>query len=99
MHGQSSACARAEKALSNGDAHACAPRASAWSAAADSLDVVAEEDHVKHVEEKHELEHDEKAEPVHAALHAGELARAARLRERGPRARKLAARKSLPNPS
>ena len=93
------ACARAEKALSNGDARARAPRASASSAAADSLDVVAEVHHVKHVEEKHELEHDKKAEPVHAALHAGELARAARLRERGPRAGKLAMRKSLPHPS
>ena len=92
-------CARAEKALSNGDARARAPRASASSAAADSLDVVAEVHHVKHVEEKHELEHDKKAEPVHAALHAGELARAARLRERGPRAGKLAARKGLPHPS
>ena len=50
---------------------------------------------MEHVEEEHELEHDEKAEPVHAALHAGELARAARLRERGPRAGELAAREGI----
>ena len=93
------ACARAEKALSNGDARARAPRASASSAAADSLGVVVEVDQVKHVEEKHELEHDKNVEPVHTAEHAGELARAARMRERGPRAGKLAVRKSLPHPS
>ncbi len=46
------------------------------------------------LKEEHELEHDENAEPVHAAMHAGELARAARLRERGPRAGKLAAQES-----
>ena len=46
----------------------------------DVRDGAAEVEHVQHVEEKHELGHDEKAEPVHAAVHAGELARAARMR-------------------
>ena len=40
-----------------------------------------------------------KAEPVHAALHAGELARAARMRERDPRAGKLAVQEGPPHPS
>ena len=85
------ACARAERALASGDARACAPRAAASSAAADSRDGVAEVDHVRHVEGKHVLEHDENAEPVHAAVHAGELARAARVRECGSRAGESAA--------
>ena len=74
-----------------------APRASDSTSAADVRDGVAEVEHVQHhVEEKHELEHDENAEPVHAAVHAGELARAVRMRERGPRAGKSAVRESLP---
>ena len=93
------ACARAEQSLSNGDARAREPRVSGSSAAADSLDGVAEVDHVKHVEENHELEDDKKVEPVHTVVHAGELARAARVRERGPRAGKVAAQKSLAHPS
>ena len=93
------ACARAEQSLSNGDARAREPRVSASSAAADSLDGVAEVDHVKHVEENHELEDDKKVEPVRAAVHVGELARAARLRSCGPCAGKLAVRKNLPHPS
>ena len=97
--GQSTARARAGEALTNGDAHASAPHASVWSAAAGRLDVAAEEDQEEHGEEEHEHEHEEKAEPVHAALHAGELARSARLRERGARAGKLAARKGQPHPS
>ena len=51
------------------------------------------------LKEKHELVHDEKAEPVRAAVHACELARAVRMRERGPRAGKSAVRESLPHPS
>ena len=93
------ACARAEKALSNGDARARAPRVSASIAAADVRDGAAEVEDVQHVEEKHELEHDEKAEPARADVRAGELARAVRMRERGSRAGKLAVRKSQPHPS
>ena len=93
------ACARAGTALSKGDARARAPRASDSIAAADVRDGAAEVEHVQHVEEKHELGHDEKAEPVNAAVHASELARAARMRERGSRAGKLAVRKNPPHPS
>ena len=93
------ACARAERALANGDAHACAPRAAASTAAADSRDGVAAVDHVRHVEGKHELEHDENAEPVHAAVHAGELARAVRMREHDSRVGKVAVQKKPAHPS
>ena len=65
-----------------------APRASDSTAAADVRDGVAEVEHVQHhVEEKHELEHGEKVEP------------AARMRECGPRAGKVAVQKSLAHPS
>ena len=85
-------CARAGKALSKGDARVRAPRASDSTAAADVRDGVAEVEHVQHhVEEEHELEHDENAEPVHAAVHTGELVCAARVRECGSRAGELAA--------
>ena len=93
------ACARAEKTPSSGVACARASRAFGSSAAAGGLGVVAKVDDVKHVEEDHALEHDEKAEPVRAAVHAGELARAARMRERGPRAGKVAAQKRPAHPS
>ena len=93
------ACALAGSAPSAGDAHVCALRASNSIAAAGVRGGAAEVEHVQHVEEKHELEHDEKAEPVNAAVHASELARAARMRERGSRAGKLAVRKSPPHPS
>ena len=93
------ACARAEAAPSKEDARARAPRASDSIAAAGVRGGAAEVEHVQHVEEKHKLEHDEKAEPVCAAVHASELARAARMRERGSRAGKLAVRKSPPHPS
>ena len=84
------ACARAGTALSKGDARARAPRASDSIAAAGVRGGAAEVGHVQHIEEKHELEHDEKAEPVYAAVHASELARAARMRERDSRAGNLA---------
>ena len=87
-------CARAEKALSAGDASARAPRVSDSFAAADVRDGVAEVHDVKHVEENHALEHDEKEEPVRAVMHAGELARAARMREHDSRAGKMAVQKS-----
>ena len=83
-------CARAEKALSNGDARARASRVSASIAAANVRDGAAKVENVQHVEEKHELEHHEKVEPVRAAVHADELARAARMRERDSRAGNLA---------
>ena len=90
---------RAERALSAGDASARAPRVSDSFAAADVRDGVAEVHVVKHLEENHELEHDEKAEPARADVRAGELARAVRMRERGSRAGKLAVRKGLGHPS
>ena len=93
------ACARAGGASSAGDAHVCALRASNSIAAAGVRGGAAEVEHVQHVEEKHELEHDEKAEPARADVRAGELARAVRMRERGSRAGKLAVRKSQPHPS
>ena len=49
-------------------------------------------------EQRHVQEDVEKVEPVHAAVHTGELARAACLRERGPRAVRVAVRESLPHP-
>ena len=93
------ACALAGGASSAGDAHVCALRASSSIAAAGVRGGAAEVGHVQHVAEKHELEDDEKAEPVYAAVNASELARAARMRERGSRAGKLAVRKSPPHPS
>ena len=92
-------CALAEKALSVGDASARAPRVSDSFAAADVRDGVAEVHVVKHLEENHELEHDEKAEPARADVRAGEPARAARMRERGPRAGKVAPQKRPAHPS
>ena len=74
--------AHARTALSKEDARARAPRASDSIAAADVRDGAAEVEDVQYVEEKHELDHDEEAEPVHAALHAGGLAHAVRMRER-----------------
>ena len=89
-----SAHARAWAALSKGDARARAPRVSDLIAAADVRDGAAEVDDVKHVEENHALEHDEKEEPVRAVMYAGELARAARMREHDSRAGKVAVQKS-----
>ena len=93
------ACARAGTALSKGDARARAPRASDSIAAADVRDGAAEVEDVQHVEENHALEYDEKEEHVRAVMHAGELARAARMREHDPRARKVAAQKFPAHPS
>ena len=93
------ACARAEKALSNGDTRARAPRVSASIAAADVRDGAAKVENVQHVEEKHELEHHEKVEPVRAAVHAGELARAVRMREHDSRVGKVAVQKKPAHPS
>ena len=87
------ACAHAAAAPSKGEACARAPRVSDSIAAADVRDGAAEVDDVKHVAENHALEHDVKEEPVRAVMHAGELARAARMREHDSRAGKVAVQK------
>ena len=84
------ACARAGAAPSKEDARARAPRASDSIAAAGVRGGAVKVEDVKHFEEDHELVHHEKVEPVRAAVHADELARAARMRERDSRAGNLA---------
>ena len=93
------ACARAEKALSNGDARAHASRVSASIAAADVRDGAAKVENVQHVEQKHELEHHEKVEPVRAAVHAGEPVCAVRVCERDPQREKVSVGKKSCAPS
>ena len=93
------ACARAGAAPSKEDARARAPRASDSIAAAGVRGGAVKVEDVKHFEEDHELVHHEKVEPVRAAVHAGELARAVRMRKHDSRVGKVAVQKKPAHPS